>query len=128
MIVEKPTTHAQAYAEASERLKKKICRLLEWDEMQYAEYQYATGIAYLYWYLPCDDRGRNQLERSRLFWNWFKNLWKNDDFVFNSISGVGLIRLCERRIIYEELHCPRVLATEWKPNAVVLAEIKNKVA
>lgn len=119
---EKPTTDTR---DAADRLKAQVCTLLLWDEMQYAQFQYQTGIAYLMWYLPCDEDSRQQLERSKLYWNWFKNQWNNDDFVYNTTSGIGLMTLKQRRMIYHELHCPRVLAVEVKPNNVVLSSIKK---
>jgi hypothetical protein len=127
MIVEK-TTHARAYIESSDRLKIQICKLLECDEMGYAQYQEWSGLEYLKCYFNENERYRTAAKFSKAYWNWFKVLWNNDDYVFRSISGLLDMPLKESWDIYDDLHCPRVLATEWKPNAVVLAEIKNKVA
>ena len=124
MHTEKPT-NATAHKDAADRLKQQICKLLQWDEMQYAEFQYQNGIAYLMWYLPCDEYAREQLLRSRLYWNWFKNQWNNDDYVFNTTSGIGLVSINQRLIIYEDLHNPQALAIEVKPNSIVLSSIKK---
>ena len=118
-------TYAEAYQEAADRLKRRVCSLLQWSDMEFAEFQYKTGIAYLHWYLPCDDYGRNQLERSKLYWNWFKMQWSEHDMLFVEQEGIKDIspRICFG--MYEHLHCPRALAIDVKPNSVVLAEIKH---
>ena len=121
-------TFAEAYQAAADRLKSRVCKLLQWDDMQYAEYQYKTGIAYLHWYLPCDDYGRNELERSKLFWNWFKMQWGEHDYAFLEQEGIKNISPSICFGMYAHLHCPRAMAKEIKPNSVVLAEIKAKVS
>ena len=125
-LIEKPNTYIRAYQDAYTKQKFAICKLLAWDEQQYAEYQYATGLQYLYWYLPCDDDARNQLERSRLFWNWFKNQWAAHDYAYINSENIDKISLGLRQSCYEALHCPRALAVEIKPNSVVLESIKKK--
>ena len=118
------TTVAQAQQKA-DLLKKEICLLLNWTEMQFAEYQYRNGIAYLMWYLPCDERGRYLLERSRMYWNWFKIQWTGYDESF--LSYRRSLKECTANsclAMYEELHCPRALAHDKKPNDVVLESLK----
>ena len=124
MHTEKPTT-ATAYKDAADRLKQQICKLLQWDEMQYAEFQYQNGIAYLMWYLPCDEYAREQLLRSRLYWSWFKNQWNADDMLVLEVARDNDMPLQVAREIYTEIHCPRVLACEIKPNAIVLSSLKT---
>lgn len=121
----KTATYAEAYAVAAEQQKHSICQLLKWNTMQYAEYQYAIGLQYLYWYLPCDDNARFQLERSKLFWNWFKSQWAAHDTAFidcDQIERHGHDLLLS---MYAALHCPRTLAKEVKPNSTVLDTIKT---
>ena len=103
--------------------------MLNWTEMQFAEYQYQNGIAYLMWYLPCDEWARQQLERSKLYWNWFKNQWVLHD---ESLLSFKLsLSECDHNTLmrlYDDLHCPRALAVEVKPNRVVLDSIKKQEA
>lgn len=108
--------------------KKAICQLLLWDELKYAEYQYQAGLSYLYWYLPCDEAARKQLERSKLYWNWFKMVWTEHDYAYCTSAGIEKISKRERLRIYNDLHCPRSLAVECKPNNAVLSDIKKLVA
>ena len=115
-----PTT-AQAQQQKADLLKKEICLLLNWTEMQYAEYQYKHGLAYLLWYLPCDEARRYALERSKLYWNWFKNHWVLYD---ESLLSYKLsLRQCPADnllAVYAELHCPKALAVDIKINKVIL--------
>lgn len=115
-------TPAQQKADATMR---EVCLLLNWTDMQYNEFLYQNGIAYLHLYLPCDEWGRQQLERSRLFWNWFKLLWISlDKDLLNDALFTKLP--CEkRRNDYRFMHCPRTLVYHVKPNAVVLQSLKK---
>lgn len=122
-------TQAQVQKQKADSLKMEICLLLNWTDQQYCEYQYENGIAYLMWYLPCDDYARHQLERSRLYWNWFKYQWMLHDE--SLLSYKVSVRECSVKTLlplYQNLHCPRALAVEIKPNSVVLADIKTNAS
>ncbi len=125
MTTDKPT-YQEVYAVLMQKYKSQVCKLLQWDEMKYAEYQYKAGIAYLLWYLPCDEKARQQLERSKLYWNWFKTCWTEHDYAYVTSEGIDKLCLHERLRIYEALHCPRALAVEITPNRIVLDSIKKK--
>jgi len=104
----------------------KICVLLGWTEMQYFERQLENGIAYLYWYLPCDERARRKLERSRLYWNWFKNQWAlHDESLLSFNRSLKEISVLDVLDLFDALHDPQALAVDTKPNSVVLNSIKN---
>ena len=119
-------TYIQQRQDYAASIKAKMCLLLRWDEMQFAEYQYANGIAYLMWFLPCDEYAREQLLRSRLYWNWFKNIWTTNDAVMIEDPLFLAMDMSNRLKDYEWLHCPRALVQDRKPNAVVLQSIKKK--
>ena len=111
----------------AERIKREICKLLQWTEMQFCEDQHQNGIAYLYWYLPCDELARYQMERSKLYWAWFKNQWTiHDESLLYFKNACRKMSVSEARNLYNEVHCPRILAKEVKPNSVVLSSIKIK--
>ena len=102
--------------------------MLAWDDMQYAEYQFKIGIAYLMWYLPCDEEMRKRLSYSKLFWNWFKHTWTiHDESWLTYTYSLKEMQVKMRFALYEELHNPRVLAVEEKPNRVVLDSIKTQM-
>ena len=119
-------TIAQQRMNEAASIKEQIMKLLHWDEMQYCEYQYTNGIAYLYWYLPCDEDARKQLEGSKLYWNWFKNQWTIHDEALLTYTAFINTDIKLRRESYQCFHCPRALAAEVKPNDIVLNEIKTK--
>ncbi len=124
---DKPPTYAEQWRQMAASLKQEACHLLQWEEQQYCDYQYQMGIAYLMWYLPCDEDGRRQLECSRLYWNWWKHTWSMyDDSFFSFKIGLKKCSLQTRRTAYKKLHCPRTMAVEIRPNDVVLAELKTK--
>lgn len=101
--------------------------MLGWDDMDYAEYQFKMGIAYLMWYLPCDENMRQRLSYSKQFWNWFKHVWNvHDESWLTYTYSLKEMHVQMRWALYEELHNPRVLAVEEKPNRVVLDSIKTK--
>lgn len=104
-----------------------ICNLVKCSEDEYAEVMYKNGLAYLQWYLPCDQHAKKQLERSKLYWNWFKKQYRECDKAYIQSPGIALETLKERRRLYRELHDPKALVIDLKPNRIVLAEInKNK--
>lgn len=101
-----------------EALKKAVMELLNWDEMQYCNFQYNQGLKYLDAYIQ-DDAFR--IERSRVFWNWWKNHWAlRDETILNS----HLLTICVqgRREVYRDLNDGAKLASEVHPNKVVLEQ------
>lgn len=122
--LEKPT-HAQAVAIVQRQVKMEICKALHWNEMQYAQMQYHNGLAYLHWLLMGDDEGRDQLERSGMFWNWFKHQWYIHDVEFLH-AGLEGQPLDVKLDWYNDIHNPRALAAEVRPNRIVLDQIIRK--
>lgn len=116
----------QTAQQKADFLKKEICLLLNWTEMQFADYQYKCGIAYLYWYLPCDEWARQQLERSKLYWNWFKILWTSHDALLVADQLFSACDCAKRLKDYEWMHDPRSLVNEYKPNSLVLQSLQVK--
>lgn len=102
----------------ADNLKATICRLLHWTELQYADFQFETGIAYLQYYIPRDQYGIDMLIREKIFWNWWKNHWNQRDQGF--AIAVQAASLNKRIEIYENMHDPRRLASAIYPNGVVL--------
>ncbi|SEW02239.1 hypothetical protein SAMN05428988_1343 [Chitinophaga sp. YR573] len=63
------------YKDKANALKGRICDLLKWSELEYAEFQYNTGIEFLQYYIPDDPYGADQLICSRIYWAWWRNQW-----------------------------------------------------
>jgi hypothetical protein len=123
-----PLTTVQAQQQKANLLKREICLLLNWMEMEYAEYQYRNGLAYLMCYLPCDAESRYKLERSKMYWSWFKNHWMlYDESLLTYRTSLRQCPVENLLDVYDELHCPKALAVDVKINRVILESIKNTV-
>lgn len=112
-----------------ELLKQKVCSLLEIDEQQYADMQYKNGCRYLQAYIPNDPIGIDQLLEQPVYWSWWRNHWAMRDEQF-CCGHVESISLKLRTDLYHHLHNPNILASEIRPNGVILrlayaAMIKN---
>jgi hypothetical protein len=105
--------------------KQQVMQILGWDELHYCNYQYQCGIAYLMWYMPCNQEGRRTLERSKLYWDWWKNLWSlyEEGWLVHkaSLKGSSYTTIINS---YTELQCPRAKAADVRPNKLVLATLK----
>lgn len=119
------STHISCMRETAARVKASVCELLQWDEMDYAQYQYSNGITYLHWLLLGDNEARDYLERSKLFWNWWKNQWVIHDIVFLD-SDVETMELEEVQKFYHRFHCAKTTAYEVKPRKEILQGMKKK--
>lgn len=99
-------------------MKQKITQLLGWTEMEYSECIYQTGLDYLQTYIPGDAHGITALERSRIFWNWWKNHWQQRDEQF--LANICPANYPSAHKLYVWWHDPKRLAKRIYPNAVVL--------
>lgn len=119
--------HIATRKEKAKQLKAVVIDLLQWDELEYATFQYECGLAYLRHYIPGDNWGQDMLQRSKLFWNWWKNQWTLRDESFCAMdsevptSRVGISTENLRRL-YLHLHDAAILASDIYPNRVVLEE------
>jgi hypothetical protein len=107
----------------AELLKREICRLLKWDELQYCEFQYRYGCEYLQHFLPGDPVGIDLLLKQRLYWNWWKNQWHNRDHAFLASVALHLVSLTmeDLTVIYTYHHDVRILVREISPNGIILS-------
>jgi len=97
-----------------------VQRLLQWSEMQYAEYVYETGISYLTAYLQ-DALWVDEIIRSAIFWNWWKKQWhlRDVEFVRYACLSKSAHTLAQ---LYQELHNAQALAKCMHPHAIILEE------
>lgn len=106
--------------------KQRVIQLLGWDELRYAEMQYRTGRQYLQSYIPNDPDGIDALERSRIFWAWWKNQWLIRDTAFLNTDIAKVSRLSALRI-YEYMHNAEALVHAIYPSGQVLDESYAKM-
>lgn len=123
------TTHNTRKKIAAQN-KATVMAWLQWDELAYATFQYECGLAYLGHYITHDKWGQDMLQRSAIFWNWWKLQWDYRDTAFCDEEETGLmLRLGSKhcRSLYYHLHNPATLASDIYPNRVVLDESYNQM-
>lgn len=100
-------------------MQQKITQVLGWTDMEHSQYIYDCGLAYLHVIITGDDQAIAAMERSRIFWNWWKNHWQQRDaeFLLTADMAAPSQRL---RMSYRMLHNARKLASKIYPNSVVL--------
>jgi hypothetical protein len=101
-----------------------IRAVLDWSELEYGTFQYECGLAYLRHYITHDKWGQDMLQRSQMFWNWWKNQWATRDQAFIAEHGEGLKkeRTETAQTFYRYLHDPATLASEIYPGRLVMDE------
>lgn len=109
--------------EKAHGLKRAVCELLNWTELQYGEYVFERGTEYLHVYLQGDEYAIQVLERSPIFWAWWKNHFAKRDESFLMLHRSTPIRSLEIRLqLYHHYNEPKMLAESIHPNSVVLNE------
>lgn len=103
-------------------LKPRVIKILRFDDMDHSKFQYQQGIAYLKAYLNNDTYSVEVMERSRLYWNWWKSHWANRDQAFIEFVNNTAYDLETRREIYRDMHCGKTLAASIYPNGIVMNE------
>lgn len=119
-------TASQGYQLQAERQIKDITLLMQWSHEQFCNYQYKCGLAYLQHRFPADARAREILERSRIFWNWYKFVWVQYDY--SLLTFKRSLKECNLQTVrqcYEHLHCPQAMAADTRPSDPVLDELKK---
>jgi len=116
----------QIRKQEAQTLKYRVCELLNWDELQYAEYQYKAGLQYLQHYIPNDPAGIDMLAGNKIYWAWWKNRWADRDLQFCN-PGTPMLSMATRKKMYDLLHNPAFLAKEIWPNGIVLNDSYAKM-
>jgi hypothetical protein len=116
-------TRTNSQAAVAQSLKETVCKWLGWSELEYGQFQYDQGLAYLRHYLPGDRWSHGLLERKRLFWAWWKNHWSARDASFCDIeTGHPRMSRTNLTIIYKALHDGGTLASDIYPGRIVLED------
>lgn len=116
-------TQREPQEERLARLKAAMCELLECTPEQYAEFQYQAGLKYLKHYMPNDPTSADNLSRSTVFWNWWRNHWANRDEHFMCLHDRCPIHRRDVKIeLYTKYNDGKDLAENIHPNSVVLNE------
>lgn len=130
------TSQATRRAAAAQNAKLQVMEIVGIDELTYGLLQFETGIAYLS-VLLCDPCYEQMLQRSRMFWNWWKNHWllrdeqflqaaKHSDWRVNKRGKRGKLEFDMEYEgypwCYKYFHNPVDLVSEIHPNGIVLQE------
>lgn len=120
----KDQKNSRAMAQKLEHsVKNAILALLQINEIRFHEIQYEQGCAYLKMYLNNDEYSVAVMERSKIFWTWWRNHWMNRDETFLSLHKKHPIKRVEFiRQLYAQYNKGTMLAKSIHPNAVVLNE------
>lgn len=114
----KQISHVEKMRAVAQSNKEVILELLDWDELQYCEFQEQQGREYLETVVCPDGYGAKELGDSRLFWRWWINQWnrRDDDFLDGTYSmSRDMYGDLE---VYLELHSPEFLQGQ-HPHRVV---------
>src|SRR5207253_685449 len=107
--------------QATSNKLQEILEILDWKEEVWSQFVYNTGLQYLYIRYAADAITPEVLNRSRLFWNWWKNQWQIRDEAFLDKETKGFLPLQKlplRKSVmqYFLLHDARGLVNEIWPN------------
>ncbi len=84
--------------------KATVMALLQWDDLQYAEYQERMGYEYLaveFYNIPF----ANELPYNSEFWAWWRNHWNKRDTSFIMVAHD--MSIPARLAYYDTLHNPK---------------------
>ena len=103
-------------------LKAQICHLLNWDELQYGEFQFSCGCLYLQYYISKDPVAIDEVLLHQLYWKWWKNEWLDRDYVLaGTLLKCDKLSIEEKRRLYRNWHDARVLADECSPVGLIMS-------
>jgi hypothetical protein len=115
-------THIQSRRNAAIRCEQHVMNLLDWSLEDYTWFKYETGLRYLNYYTK-NCQAIYMLERSQIFWSWWKNHWtiREEEWLlgFDKLQTISpRIRLRD----YRAQHNAGGLAQEIFPNAKILGD------
>ncbi len=127
-MLQAPTTLTN-YTTKDDRLKKQVLKLLGWDELQYGYFMYKAGRNYLIYYTNNDEFFIAQIERNKLFWNWWKTHWtlRNEAFINDNLNCLEQLHRETVLKLYIHTHDARILSNEIYPSGKVLGLTYKKM-
>jgi hypothetical protein len=113
-------TQIQQRKELSKSIMNQVCNLLNISPLEYKEFQYKQGCAYLQSYIPKYPAIIDELLQNKIYWAWWRNEWLNRDEVY--VLNVEILNIPNRWLLYKHLHDPHVLIQDIQPNKFVLGD------
>lgn len=113
------TPHIKQVHDEMYYTSKQVMEILNWSSEQYSWFQYEQGLEYLKHYLSGDEAGQKLLEKEKLFWNWWKNLWHHRDieFVQDVLKDEHPVSSLQLYILYND-GCE--LSDEIQPSKIII--------
>jgi hypothetical protein len=99
-----------------QQAKAQVMRMLNWNDQQFANFQFEMGFEYLKFWIGEDQFGFAELPQTASFWAWWRNHWHKRDLEFISRSATLSVNECRR--FYRLFHDAE--AIEYQPNSVVM--------
>lgn len=93
-----------------------VLRALGWDDLQYGQFQFETGLEYLHRYFGDDEGIISHASKHPLFWKWFRNHWHNRDYEF--LQHTKHLPVIAKIREYKALH--NMQGFRYKPHRVVM--------
>lgn len=72
-------THIQQQRELNAITKSEVQQLLQWDDLQYGQFQFDAAYAYLRDSMQLEDCWINSMTKVERFWQWWINQWNQRD-------------------------------------------------
>lgn len=109
-----------------ESVRTQLQSMLNWDDLQYCEFQMEMGMKYLDRIAGPGEIGVKELSQSKLYWNWWKNHWNRRDQEFlNDLVVTIASGLEEIRQEYMYWHSPYNITV--RPHKPIMEESFSKM-
>lgn len=113
----KKLTHIEKIRRVTRANQERVMTLLDWNDLQYAEFQEKMGYAYLKSEYG-DTAFINELPYTSAFWKWFRNQWAKRDQIF--LLAACNMSYRERVESYNAMHNPE--SFEFHPHRRILEQ------
>lgn len=112
------TTHTDMIRLENETIKAQVQKVLQWDDLQYGNFQAAMGEAYLKEEFEISPVIANELMKSKVYWSWWINHWTQRDMVWlrHNPRHQGYVTVAS----YKLHHNPAAIV--FKPHNTILRE------
>lgn len=120
IAMEKVITHIETRRQIAASSMSQVLQLLNITEEEYCWHKYQCGYQYLMIYTEYDRQAVAHIERTRKYWQWWKNHWTMREEEF--LADANNIFPRHRMKHYKRLHSPAILSQEITLHAKKLAD------
>ena len=93
-----------------------VMKLLNWNDQQYADFQFEQGYEYLKYWIGEDAFGFAELPLTSAYWAWWRNHWHKRDMSF--VESAKQMSLNERLTRYHFIHKPETI--QYSPQKAIM--------